>query len=40
VQHIRSGEATYVQDSEGLLGFIECWTGKLSNPDGSPTRPN
>jgi hypothetical protein len=40
VQHTRSGEATYVQDLEGLLGFIERWTGKLSSPDGSPTRPN
>ena len=32
VQHIRSGEETYVQSLEGLLDFIERWTGKLSNP--------
>jgi hypothetical protein len=31
VQHIRSGEEAYVQDLEGLLGFIEHWTGKLSS---------
>ncbi len=36
VQHVRSGEEAYVQDLEGLLGFIERWTGKLFNPDGSP----
>jgi hypothetical protein len=36
VQHTRSGEATYVQDLEELLAFIERWAGKLSNPDGPP----
>jgi len=36
VQHIRSGEATCVQDLEGLLGFIERWTGKLLNPAEPP----
>ena len=32
VQHVRSGEACYVQDLEGLLGFIQRWAGKLSEP--------
>ena len=40
VQHTRSGEETYVQDLEGLLGFIELRTGKLSNPDEPATRLN
>jgi len=31
VQHIRSGEATYVQDLEELLRFMERWTGALSS---------
>ena len=30
VQHVRSGEAAYVQDLEGLLAFIERWTGRLT----------
>ncbi len=38
VQHARSGEASYVQDLEELLGFIERWTGKLSTPDEPPVR--
>lgn len=29
VQHVRSGEVTYVQDVEQLLNFIERWTGSL-----------
>lgn len=33
VQHVRSGEATYLQNLEELLCFIERWTGRLSNPD-------
>jgi len=31
VQHTRSGEAAYVQNLEGLLGFIERWPGKLTD---------
>jgi len=38
VQHTRSGEAAYVQDLEGLLDFIEHWTGKLSTLDEPATR--
>lgn len=38
VQHIRSGETVHVQDLEGLLDFIERWTGKLATPDEPPAR--
>lgn len=33
VQHVRSGEATYIQDLEGLLSFLERWAGRLAGPD-------
>ena len=33
VQHVRSGEASYVQDLEGLLGFIQRWAGGLTARD-------
>jgi hypothetical protein len=33
VQHVRSGESTYVQDLEGLLVFIERWAGRLRPAD-------
>ncbi len=34
VRHIPSGEASYVQDLDGLVGFIEQWTGSLTpHPD-------
>lgn len=38
VQHVRSGEATYVQDLEGLLGFIERWAGRLATRERSTDR--
>lgn len=38
VQHVTSGEATYVQDVAGLLAFIERWMGRLSNADKPPAR--
>ena len=38
VQHTRSGEVSYVQNLEELLGFIERWTGKLAAQDESTTR--
>ena len=31
VQHVASGEAAYVQDLEGLLAFIQRWTGRLTS---------
>lgn len=33
VQHVRSGEATYVQDLDELLAFIERWAGRLGSTD-------
>ena len=36
VQHVRSGDEVFVQDAEGLLSFIEQWTGKLSVLDRPP----
>lgn len=30
IQHVPSGETTYIQNVEGLLYFIEQWTDKLS----------
>lgn len=38
VQHVRSGEETYVQDLAGLLGFIERWAGGLATRDRSTDR--
>ncbi|MDH7486598.1 MAG: hypothetical protein QHJ81_10035 [Anaerolineae bacterium] len=38
VQHVASGETTYVQDVAGLLAFIERWMGRLSNADKPPPR--
>lgn len=32
IQHTRSREAVYVQDLEGLLDFIQRWTGALAGP--------
>lgn len=38
VQHVRSGEAAYVQDVAGLLAFIERWAGRPPHPDKPPAR--
>lgn len=36
VQHVRSGEATYIQDLEELLSFLERWAGRLSGQESGP----
>ncbi len=38
VQHVRSGESTYVQDLESLLDFIERWAGRLRPADDQERR--
>ncbi|MFQ5856832.1 MAG: hypothetical protein ACE5LU_14560 [Anaerolineae bacterium] len=38
VQHVRSGEAAYVQDVERLLSFIERWTGSLRGSQAGPEK--
>ena len=38
VQHTHSGEAGYVQDVEGLLGFMEHWTGALTTDNSESER--
>ena len=38
VLHARSGESSYVQDTEGPLGFIERRTGKLTGAVGRGLR--
>jgi len=40
VQHVRSGEAAYVEDVERLLDFIERWTGSLRGPQASAEKPS
>lgn len=32
VQHVRTGEAIFIQDLEQLRDFFECYSGKLTKP--------